>query len=464
MTRTDAPRDRLLGALLAAVTLLVICDEWGVGGWAGPAKPLLTVALIGVYLPRVGRGRRAFILFGAALTAALAAVEPDWVAAVRRALDIAAFIAAFFSSLTVLKTVAETSPAIQRAGRFLAGQPPGRRYLALTLGGQAFTLLLNYGSLQLLGAMAVRAAREEPDPEIRRIRMRRMLLAVERGLVSTLPWSPLSFAVAISTSVVAGVSWATVALPSLVTGVILAGVGWALDTLVKPAVTGPRRPRAAPEGNWLSLAPLGVLLAVLVASVSVGHAFTDVRIIGLVAVIAPCMAVGWLILQTPHAPATVAARLRAYLVTELPGFSNEMCLLMMAGYIGSVGAVLLAPALAALGIDLSAAPTWALLVGFVWVIPVLGQLAMNPIMAVTLIGPLIPSAETLGVSPVAVVVAITAGWAVSGASSPFTATQLLLAHYAGLSARHIAVFWNGAYVLISMALLSVWVVAFAYLF
>ena len=81
----------------------------------------------------------------------------------------------------------------------------------------------------------------------------------------------------------------------------------------------------------------------------------------------------------------------------------------MAGYIGTVGAPVLQPIMLLLGFDPSVFPAWFILALFVWIIPLLGQFGMNPILAVTLIAPLIPSPDTLGVSPSALVVAIASG-------------------------------------------------------
>jgi hypothetical protein len=322
--------------------------------------------------------------------------------------------------------------------------------------------------LQLLGALAMSAARREPDPEIRAIRARRMLLAVERGLISTLPWSPLSFAVAISTTVIPNTSWGDIVLPSMVTGLIMASVGWGLDTALKPRRLGTAAPapQAAATAGWGSMAPLALLLAVLVVSVSSLYALTDVRIVGIVSVVVPCMALGWMVIQRRGGADVppVLVRVRDYFTGDLLSFRGELVLLMMAGYIGAVGAQVLAPVLVAAGLDLHAVPGWLVLVALVWLIPVLGQVGMNPILAVSLLAPSIPSAAALGVSPQAVVVAITAGWALSGATSPFTATTLLLGHFAGVSARAVGLRWNGLFAAISAVLLSGWVVLFGYWF
>jgi hypothetical protein len=75
--------------------------------------------------------------------------------------------------------------------------------------------------------------------------------------------------------------------------------------------------------------------------------------------------------------------------------------------------------------------------------------------------PILPSPAALGVTPTAVMVAITAGWTMSGASSPYTATTMLIGNFAGKSAMYVGLRWNGAYTLITCAALSVWVVLFS---
>ncbi|KMK66215.1 hypothetical protein [Puniceibacterium sp. IMCC21224] len=452
---------RATGALLAAITVLVILREWGLWSWAAAIKPWLVLALVTLLTTQVPFARKAFVAVAVALSVTLALTQTGWQGVVIRGLDSAAFIAAFFSALSTLRNVAQTSPAIQKAGRFLSGQKPGRRYAALTLGGQMFALLLNYGAIQLLGSLAMANARSEPNAEIRGHRIRRMLLAIQRAFVSTLTWSPLSFAVAVSITVVPGVSWTQILLPGLVSSALLAGIGWALDSIFKPRLSVVPV-RTEPEGDWWTMVPLLILLGLLISSVSVLYVLSGVRVVGMVAVVVPVIAVSWLVIQYwQNRPGrNVAARIREYVFVELPGYRGELTLLMMAAYIGTVGSALLVPVIAQLGIDVAALPTWVILVGFVWIIPLAGQVGMNPILAVTLLAPLIPAASELGVSPITLVVAITAGWAMSGASSPYTATTLLIGSFAGISAVRVGLVWNAAYVALCGTALSVWVLIY----
>ncbi|WPZ27588.1 hypothetical protein UM399_18275 (plasmid) [Sulfitobacter pontiacus] len=455
--------DKASGLLLCAMTVLVICNEWGVANWIEPLKIVLVLSLVAILTSQVKLSRKAFVLVGLILSIALAVTNRDWLDIVIKGLSTAAFIGAFFSALSTLRTVAQTSPAIQRAGTFLAEQKPGRRYAALTLGGQAFALLLNYGSIQLLGTLAMTNAKTEPDAEIRGHRVRRMLLAIQRAFVSSLPWSPLSFAMAISISVIPNTTWMQVLVPGLMTSFILASIGWGLDTAFKPHLTV-TPVRTEPTGTWSTMLPLLALLTVLVVGVVSLHEVSDARIVGLVAVLVPSIALVWILIQHwSDAPfASTGAQIKSYVLVELPGYRGELILLMMAGYIGTVGSQLLGPLMLKAGLDLSTVPPWIILVAFVWIIPLAGQIGMNPILAVTLIAPLIPDAASLGVQPTALVVALTAGWALSGASSPFTATTLLIGSFAGISALRVGLVWNGAYTLICGVALSVWVLIYAF--
>ncbi|UCH72660.1 MAG: hypothetical protein JSU82_09720 [Rhodospirillales bacterium] len=455
--------DRLSGVLLIATTILVfLAEASGVRLYllAAGAAVILYLALVA---PGVHWSRQIFVATGLGLFAAAALTLPDWPALAGRALASGAFIAAFFVAVGWLRNAAGTSPVIERCGRFLAEQPPGRRYLALTLGGQMFGLVLLYGAISLLGSLAESSARRESNAEVRAIRTRRMLLAVQRGFVTTLCWSPLTFSMAVSTSLVPDSSWTGAVGLCLISGLILAVLGWGMDAAFKPRLSGPRPPPRTPQGSWTELKPLLLLLVLLMGGVGALQAATGLRAVYVVMIFVPVLSLSWIALQgrsVPGGPLAHAARRGAgYVVHDLAGYRSEIVLLVMAGFIGTLGSGLLAPLVATAGLDLSAVPAWALLVGLVWVVPVTGQLGMNPILSVSLLAPLLPHAHELGISPNAIILAFTAGWALSGASSPFTATTLLVGALGRVSALHVGWKWNGAFTLVGGLLLSFWVAA-----
>ncbi len=418
---------------------------------------------IAAYWPGIAWSRRAFVLIGLGLLALSAVTQDDWRETAALGLQKAGFIAGFFTAMTAMRAAAIGSPGILECGRFLSGQPPGRRYLALTLGGHLFGLVLMYGSIALLGALATEAAEKEPNEEIRRHRKRRMLVAIQRGFISTLPWSPLAFASAITLSLVPGADWARAVPYCLVSALLLAGIGWALDTLFKPKLSVPM-PRQAAEGQWLKrLRPLLNLLVVLVLLVGAVHYLTGVRIVGVVMIVVPVVALIWVAFQAGAGPSALHAGQRAadFALRDLPRQRSEVVLLVMAAFIGTVGGHLAAPAVAAMGLDLGRVPTPLLLLGLFWLIPLTGQIGMNPILAVALIAPLLPAPSEMGVSASVVVVTITSGWALSGATSPFTASTLLIGSYGKVDARLVGLVWNGAYALVCGSVLSLWILALA---
>jgi len=449
--------DRLLGPLLLLISLAVAAAEWldlravyvGAGGATALAWALIA--------PQVGKGRWPFLAMSAGLTAwALIGREAPW-PLIERALVSAGFIAGFFVALAWLRSAASGSPAISRCGQFLADQPPGRRYAALTAGGHLFALVLSYGAIALLGGLAEASAREEKNREIAEIRVRRMLLAIQRGFTATLPWSPLAFAMAVSLSLVPGSSWAAAAPWCAVSALLMIGLGWAVDTVVKPKIVGPRPARRRAEGGWSRILPLLALLTILVGSVGLLQQATALRAVAVVMVVAPLVSLAWIVLQGGGGR-RIAARVARFVDIELPDYRAEVLLLTTAGYIGTLGSALLAPLITDLGLDLTAPPAWALLLAVMWFIPIAGQIGMNPILAVSLAAPLLPGAQALGVQPSAVVVAITAGWALSGVTSPYTATTLLVGSFGHVSARRVGLIWNGIYVAVTASALSAWVV------
>jgi len=446
----------IFGWFIALLVVLQAVQEWTGAGWA--VAPVVIVLLPTVVLMALGANLtgRIFLAVAMALTLALVATMPDWRETLWRALFTTSFFIAFFSALTILRNAAQSSPSMIAAGTYLSRQPPGRRYLALTFGTQAFGLVLNYGSIQLLGALAVASAEGEPDRSIREIRIRRMLLAIQRGFASSLPWSPLSFSIVIALSVFPDTSWAALAVPGIVTSVIMSGSGWALDSLFKP-----RRPpgarAAAPEspGRWTALLPLALLLALLLTLIVIFEESLGLRVVAIVLVVVPAISVVWLRLQTGSAPA-LGSRLATFIGTEVASYRNEILLIASAGYLGIVGAALLGPAMQALGLDLAVLPGWALLLGLVWIMPILGQLGANPILSMSLVGPLLPAPEAVGLTGTGMAVALICGWVLTGVSSPFTATNLLVGRFAGIRAIEVGWVWNRTYFLVVIVLLCAW--------
>ena len=456
----------LAGFLPAGVVFLMVSFEYtGYSAFAVAASVLAVIA-VAIFSFGVRASRVVFVLIAIALVLWAALTNTGWVAATALAAQRGAMVMALFTALTAIRNAAISAPAIVECGRFLARQRSGLRYTALTIGGHLFALVLLYGSISLLGTLATESAAREPDPEIRRQRTRRMMIAIQRGFASTLCWSPLGFSMIISVSVVPGASWSAAALPGLVSALMMLVIGWGLDALYKPQVKSNTRPLETER--WVTqLSPLLVLLGLVLVGVALLHIVTGVEVIGAVMSLIPVIAILWIAMQQPPVGLTrsvnVRQRARLFVTRELPSYRGEIVLLFMAGFIGSLGAFLLVPLVQAQGLDLTTIPPWIIVAAMVWIIPVTGQLGMNPILAVSLLVPILPSPEIMGIPPTAMVVAITAGWALSGATSPFTASVMLAASLGGVSPLRAGLGWNGVYVLAAGAALTLWALLLFYI-
>ncbi|MDY8107959.1 hypothetical protein U0C82_02185 [Fulvimarina sp. 2208YS6-2-32] len=449
---------RLFSVALLATAFFTILRDW----FAVPGSATLAASCVGLLLlvavPSASWSRRMFVAIGAALALAAIATRAEWRTLLLDALGQGAFIATFFVALATLRAPAAVSPAIMRCGEYLASQPPGKRYIALTGGGHLFALILNYGSIQLLGGLTESIAGREPNEELREIRNRRMLLAIQRGFCSSLLWSPLAFAMAITTSIIPGASWSAAAGFALANAALFMGIGWALDTIVKPVYSGPPPVSRTVKGSIADLKPLLVLLFVIFLGVGLLELATGLRIVSVVMVFVPLASLSWLILEAlgDAAPARkVASQLKTLAFRELPSYGSEIVLLIMAGIIGSLGAALAVPILEKSGLDLSALPVWLIVAAPVWLIPLFGQLGMNPILSVSLFAPILPDPGAIGVSPIAIVCAITAGWALAGATSPFTATTMLIGRLGHTTAFRVGADWNRTFFLVAASALTV---------
>ncbi|EAU48600.1 hypothetical protein R2601_03468 [Salipiger bermudensis HTCC2601] len=103
-----------------------------------------------------------------------------------------------------------------------------------------------------------------------------------------------------------------------------------------------------------------------------------------------------------------------------------------------------------------------ILLSLLWILPIMGQIGANPILTLSLIGPLLPTPEALGISPTALAVALICGWILTGITSPFTATTLLIARFGGITPYQVGWVWNRGFFCAVMVLLSLWVLLFAY--
>jgi len=460
-------RNYLSSLLAFSCIALVILAEWGLGDFFYLIASIVIAIFILISLNKLQLSRKVFVITGVFLVILAIIQIPTWPNLIQSSLQSSAFVAAFFLSLSCLRNAASTSNAIEKCGEFLANQNPGKRCLALVLGGHIFGIILSYGAISLLGSLAERGARQEKNIEIRKIRTKRMLLAVQRGFIAMTCWSPLTFSIAITTSIIAGSSWSGAAIPCFISALILMGLGLLLDFFYKSKININSNNLIKKIGSWNTVMPLVFLFIFLLSLIGSIQFFTNLRAVAVVMLVVPIFSLIWISCQNYKAKnlnflyLKTKGRVSEYIFKDIINYKSELILLIMAAFIGTMASSIIEPYINNNVMNFSNTPSWLILIGILWIMPITGQIGMNPILAVYLIAPLLPQATDLGVSPNAIILALTSGWALSGISSPYTASTLLIADLGKISAIQAGLRWNGVFTLIGGSLLSIWVVIFS---
>lgn len=391
------------------------------------------------------------VMVGAGIAGVAAAADPlgAFLGGWRRG----AAYAAFFLALTALRDAAETSRLVRRCGQHLVGQPAGRRYAALTGGGHVFGIILSYGAIDLLAAMVGRANRGG-SVEDRAQRGRRMLMAINRGFCVMNCWSPLNIMTAVVSTAVPAAPMGLLLPVAFVASLAFMGLGWLEDFLSAPRGSG--APPATTEG-WSIHLRIVALVALVMLLAEAGSAALRVSLVAAVTACVPLVGLVWTVLQAwgfiarPGTPLRVVAVLRrraARYWPKVPGFRGEAAVLASSGFIGAtIGGILPADALA---------PVLAHLppIAIPMLVPVLliatGQIGLNPIAVVALLGAALPDPARLGVPPAALAFACMLGWGLGVGMTPMSASAIVTARWAGVSPFTICTRWNGPYTLVAL--------------
>lgn len=365
------------------------------------------------------------------------------------AIDRGAFFTFFLTSLSVLREAAGSSPLVRRCGTIMVNQPPGRRYLLMTIGAHLFSVMLNVGALNVLGTMvkrAIRPGQTDEEKRIANVRSRRMLTAVMRGFSSIPMWSPTSVTMLLVMSGIPTLSWEQYAP----VGLLLAGLfivwGAILDRISYPQ-------RAVSLGNDHHLRPLIplVLLVVLIpVSAFIVAELTGMKLFSALLVCVPFIGVSWISFQYKRARPRINAALllrrisRSFPIT-FTSQRNEVALFASSGFIG----VILIPLIDPLWIkglleQANIGDAWLMIIISLTVL-LFSLLAINPIITVTIILGVLQQLPDLSVPPVVQVAVIAVTWGVFSGMSPMTAALRFISNFSNVSPAVFGLVWNGVF-------------------
>jgi hypothetical protein len=375
----------------------------------------------------------------------------------------AAYLGAFIMLVTSLRQGAFDSNSVLSIGRYLTSQPPGRRYVALHVGGHFMGVLLNFGAVSLLGPLikrGVESKEQDGPPALTEIRLRRQINALSRGFSWFNVWAPTTIAQAVVLTIVPGSRAGIIAVSGLAIASLLLLAGWAEDRmighrarmrLVRQGIEIGRT--AAPEFPWPDLmrffaVAAGLLgLAVLISKVS------GIALVSAIMVAALPVTVVWMaeqeLIRGSRSLARLRGRISSLFRTTIPAGSPEAATLGLAGYVGILTSTLVDRAWLAANLSLVNPSPAIVYLTVSALIPLVSCIGLPPMMSVTFLGGLLVSLPELQLDPSVLGLSFLVGWALNLTGSPFGATSLLLSRVVGIPGTVHAWRWNGLFTLVS---------------
>jgi hypothetical protein len=399
-------------------------------------------------------------LFAIGMVGVLLAADPAllFLAGWRRG----ASYAAFFVALTTLRDAAETSPLVRRCGQHLVAQPPGRRYAALTAGGHMFGITLSYGAIELLAAMVMRANTLEAaggSQAIRTIRTRRMLLAIYRGFCVMNCWSPINIMTAVVSTAVPAAPMRLLLPIAFVVAVGMAALGWLEDRVSGARLQTRGGSRPVTTESWMIHSRIvGLILLVMLLSEATAI-LCGISVVAGVTLVVPLIAAAWLTVQSWRFAGPARYRLSGLLrrraerfLLRIPTIRAEATVLGASGFMGvAIGNLLpntgLTPLIATLP-----PLTVPLLIPLILIAT--GQLGLNPVAMVALVGAIVPDPSALGLQPAVLAFACMLGWGLGVTMTPMSSSAIMTARWAEVSPWTVTTRWNAPFA--ASALLLAW--------
>lgn len=459
-------RLRILSAILAVIVIIgVVTRDVASLTWGRDAARAALLAFVALEARAVVRGGRIMLAVCTASALATWAWQPAPLSLLGRALDDGAFIVGLFAALSLLRDAAESSGLVQTCGGWMVRQPPGRRYLVLSVGSHLISLVLNFGVLPLLGTMVLKGNTLEAaggDARVTAIRQQRMMTAVLRGYCMMTVWSPLSICFAVTQVAVPGIAWWRLLPLQLVLAVLLMGLGWLMDRQAFAKTS--QRPVAEQAGGHRPMYALGLLIGSVVSCSVAWAEVLDVRpVIGAMMVV-PAAALIWLTAQhwsrRPQAAVAMAVRRLGHRLTvSMPSYRNEFVILGGAMFFGRLAQAFLSPEVTAKVIALVPLPPVAVSVLLAWAMMLLANFGVPQIVTMTLLGSAVANLTRLGIDPLILASGLMGAWSLSATTTPVGAAALTVARLSGVSSTTVAHEWNGAFVKVGAGLIALWMLA-----
>jgi hypothetical protein len=242
----------------------------------------------------------------------------------------------------------------------------------------------------------------------------------------------------------------------------MTAVGWLEDRLSAARMATSGGPRPITTERWAVHLRILALVALVMLLAEAGNRLLGVSLVASVTLIVPLVALCWAVVQarrfvtrpggTPaaHRVGAVLRRRMSRFLLRVPNFRGEATVLAGSGFMGvTVGGVLPGGGIAPL---ITHVPPMAIPLLVPVILIATGQIGLNPVAVVALLGAVLPDPAAVGVPPAVLALSCMLGWGLAVNMTPMSASAITTARWAGVSPWTVSTAWNAAYTLSSLVL------------
>ncbi len=361
------------------------------------------------------------------------------------------FLLLFFA-VAWLQVPVGQSPSLKSARDAIMNQPPGRRFLGLSIGVHILGALLNVAAVGLLSPLL----KDRSDEVLHR----RLSVAIMHGFTSASAWSPFYIGMIVVLVAIPTITWAEIAVQGIAMAVVMILGGWLFDRLRYPRKKAASvKPAQARGGPPLKIAKTGLLLLALIGSVMLTLNLAQVSIPVALGLACPPFGLIWYLSQRERQINAIdhLGSMAGKVISGLAGLRNEALMFVAANVFG-IGIESVIPT-ENLGSQLDAILPWldARIIAITIVFLFCGFIGLHPVIVVLSLGAIL-SPEIVGLRDWVLGLVYLGCWGMTTMISPYSGTTLFMSRFTGVPSHIIGWKWTPYSVCFNAALMVAFVI------
>ncbi|HIF61003.1 MAG TPA: hypothetical protein EYQ26_16200 [Rhodospirillales bacterium] len=360
------------------------------------------------------------------------------------------FLLLFFA-VAWLQTPVNKSPSLATVRDAILNQPPGRRFLGLSIGIHILGALLNVAAVGLLSPLL----KNRSDAVLHR----RLCVATMHGFTSASAWSPFYIGMIVVLVAIPTVTWSQIAIQGIAMAAIMILGGWLFDRISYPRRKPIKNEYFIPVRSHKGIPRTIFILTLLISMVMLTLNFSDVSIPVALGLTCPPFGLIWYATQKETHPDK--GKPVIFMVNQvISGFANlrNETLMFVAANVFGIGIASVIPTDNMLLLIDVILPWVDLRIAFItFIFLFFGFVGLHPIIVVLSLSAIL-SPEIIGLRDWVLALTYLGCWGLATMISPYSGTTLFMSRYTGVPSYTIGWKWSLYSVCFNAVLMDVFII------